>query len=234
MKLKSAIIASFVGPVMAKVSLRLLLLVGAVLSVAGYLLLAFGVVGWLRGRKSSYQATQAAFHQVMAMLVVQMALGIATVLTVAQVHVAISARLHPRVHLHLHRTIKRERVQPHTESNVRGSRRCGRKRREGGDGGGGIKDLLRAVVLTFHERSAHHFHLDAGGPIPANQVANACTVIGVVPGLDLRLDPDELLLDQRDGLANGGHGGLPTGLSSVHPTIGIGPMTDKVPKIALM
>lgn len=61
--------------------------------MSGYLLLAFGIVVWLRGRKSSYQATQAAFHQMMAMLVVQMALGIATVLTVAHVHVAITHQI---------------------------------------------------------------------------------------------------------------------------------------------
>jgi heme a synthase len=61
--------------------------------MSGYLLFAFGVVVWLRGRKSSYQATQAAFHQVMAMLVVQMALGIATVLTVAHVNVAITHQI---------------------------------------------------------------------------------------------------------------------------------------------
>ncbi|MES2915948.1 MAG: heme A synthase [Pseudomonadota bacterium] len=61
--------------------------------VSGYLLFAFGVVVWLRGRKSSYQATQTAFHQVMAMLVVQMGLGIATVLTVAHVNVAITHQI---------------------------------------------------------------------------------------------------------------------------------------------
>jgi cytochrome c oxidase assembly protein subunit 15 len=61
--------------------------------MSGYLLLAFGVVVWLRGRKSSYQATQSAFHQMMAMLVVQMAFGIATVLTVAHVHVAITHQI---------------------------------------------------------------------------------------------------------------------------------------------
>jgi cytochrome c oxidase assembly protein subunit 15 len=61
--------------------------------MSGYLLFAFGIVVWLRGRKSSYQATQMAFHQVMAMLVVQMALGIATVLTVAHVHVAITHQI---------------------------------------------------------------------------------------------------------------------------------------------
>lgn len=61
--------------------------------MSGYLLFAFGVVVWLRGRKSSYQATQMAFHQVMAMMVVQMALGIATVLTVAHVHVAITHQI---------------------------------------------------------------------------------------------------------------------------------------------
>jgi heme a synthase len=61
--------------------------------MAGYLVFAFGVVVWLRGRRSSYQATQAAFHAVMAMLVLQMALGIATVLTVAHVHVAITHQI---------------------------------------------------------------------------------------------------------------------------------------------
>jgi heme a synthase len=61
--------------------------------MAGYLLFVFGVVVWLRGRRSAYQATQAAFHAVMAMLVVQMALGIATVLTVAHVHVAITHQI---------------------------------------------------------------------------------------------------------------------------------------------
>jgi cytochrome c oxidase assembly protein subunit 15 len=61
--------------------------------MSGYLLLAFGIVVWLRGRRSSYQATQGAFHLVMGMLVLQMALGIATVLTVAHVHVAITHQI---------------------------------------------------------------------------------------------------------------------------------------------
>jgi cytochrome c oxidase assembly protein subunit 15 len=61
--------------------------------MSGYLLFAIGVVVWLRGRRSAYQATQGAFHQMMAMLVAQMALGIATVLTVAHVHVAITHQI---------------------------------------------------------------------------------------------------------------------------------------------
>jgi heme a synthase len=61
--------------------------------MSGYLLFVFGVVVWLRGRKSAYQATRGAFHQVMAMLVLQMALGIATVLTVAHVYVAITHQI---------------------------------------------------------------------------------------------------------------------------------------------
>ena len=61
--------------------------------MSGYLLFVFAVVVWLRGRRSSYQVTQMAFHQVMAMMVVQMALGIATVLTVAHVHVAITHQI---------------------------------------------------------------------------------------------------------------------------------------------
>jgi cytochrome c oxidase assembly protein subunit 15 len=61
--------------------------------MSGYLLFAFGIVVWLRGRRSSYQATRAAFHAVMAMLVAQMALGIVTVLTSAHVHVAITHQI---------------------------------------------------------------------------------------------------------------------------------------------
>ena len=58
--------------------------------MSGYLLFAFGVVVWLRGRKSAHGATRGAFHAVMAMMVAQMALGIAAVLTSAHVHVAIT------------------------------------------------------------------------------------------------------------------------------------------------
>lgn len=61
--------------------------------MSGYLLFAFGVVVWLRGRKSSYQATRAAFHAVMAMLLAQMVLGIVTALTAAHVHVAITHQI---------------------------------------------------------------------------------------------------------------------------------------------
>ena len=61
--------------------------------MSGYLLFVFGIVVWLRGRKSSYQATRAAFNAVMAMLVAQMALGIATAVTAAHVHVAITHQI---------------------------------------------------------------------------------------------------------------------------------------------
>ncbi len=58
--------------------------------MSGYLLFAFGVVVWLRGRRSAHRATRAAFHAVMAMLVVQMAFGIAAVMTAATLHAAIT------------------------------------------------------------------------------------------------------------------------------------------------
>ena len=61
--------------------------------MSGYLLFVFGIVVWLRGRKSSYQATRAAFHAVMAMLVAQMVLGIVTALMAAHVHVAITHQI---------------------------------------------------------------------------------------------------------------------------------------------
>lgn len=55
----------------------------------GYLLLVFGVVVWLRGRKSANSSTKTAFHAVMAVLLLQMALGIVTVLYAAPWTVAI-------------------------------------------------------------------------------------------------------------------------------------------------
>jgi heme a synthase len=61
--------------------------------MSGYLLLAFAVVVWLRGRQSAHGATRAAFHAVMAVMAVQVVLGIAAVLTAAHVHVAITHQI---------------------------------------------------------------------------------------------------------------------------------------------
>jgi heme a synthase len=61
--------------------------------MSGYFLFAFGVVVWLRGRGSVHASTRMAFHGVMAMLVLQMLIGIATVMTVAQAHVAITHQI---------------------------------------------------------------------------------------------------------------------------------------------
>lgn len=58
--------------------------------MTGYALFAFGVVVWLRGRRSAHRVTRGAFHAVMAMLCVQVALGIWAVLTAAQLHVALA------------------------------------------------------------------------------------------------------------------------------------------------
>jgi cytochrome c oxidase assembly protein subunit 15 len=58
--------------------------------MAGYLLFVFGVVVWLRGRKSANAATRFAFNAVMAAMVVQVVLGIVTVIYQAQWHVAIT------------------------------------------------------------------------------------------------------------------------------------------------
>jgi len=61
--------------------------------MSGYLLFGFGVVVWLRGRRSAHRATRAAFHGVMAMMAAQVALGIATVLVAAQMHVALTHQI---------------------------------------------------------------------------------------------------------------------------------------------
>lgn len=56
---------------------------------AGYLLFVFGLVVWLRARRSANGHTKSAFSLVMAMMLLQMVLGIATVLYLAPWHLAI-------------------------------------------------------------------------------------------------------------------------------------------------
>ncbi len=58
--------------------------------LSGYLLLAFAVAVWLRGRRSAHVVTRGAFNAVLAVLLVQVALGIMTVLYVAPWHLAIA------------------------------------------------------------------------------------------------------------------------------------------------
>ncbi|MEN8684768.1 heme A synthase [Marivita sp.] len=58
--------------------------------IAGYLLLAFGIVVWLWARRSPNADTRFRFNAVFAMLWVQMALGIVTVLYMAPWQVAIA------------------------------------------------------------------------------------------------------------------------------------------------
>ena len=57
--------------------------------VSGYLLLIFTVVVWLRGRKSVHPETRFAFNAVLAAMVLQIMLGIVTVLYGAPAHIAI-------------------------------------------------------------------------------------------------------------------------------------------------
>jgi cytochrome c oxidase assembly protein subunit 15 len=57
--------------------------------MTGYALLAFGIVVWLRGRKSPNTATVLAFNAIMAMMLVQILIGIVTVLYSAPVQIAI-------------------------------------------------------------------------------------------------------------------------------------------------
>jgi len=57
--------------------------------MAGYLLFAFGVVVWLRARRSANAATRFAFNAVFAMLTLQIVIGIVTVLYSAPLEIAI-------------------------------------------------------------------------------------------------------------------------------------------------
>lgn len=79
---------AFDGPLWANAGL-----VQFVHRISGYLLFCFGVVAWNRGRKSAYQATRMAFHMMMAMLLVQVCLGIFTALSAAQLHMAITHQI---------------------------------------------------------------------------------------------------------------------------------------------
>ena len=57
--------------------------------MSGYFLFAFGVVVWLRGRKSANGHTRFGFNVVFAVLALQMVIGIFTALYSAPVHIAI-------------------------------------------------------------------------------------------------------------------------------------------------
>ena len=57
--------------------------------VTGYLLAIFGVIVWLRGRRSAHANTRFAFNAVLAALALQIVLGITTVLYAAPVHIAL-------------------------------------------------------------------------------------------------------------------------------------------------
>ena len=61
--------------------------------VSAYLLAAFAAVVWLRGRRSPVGSTRTAFDMVIGMVAVQLALGVATVLTAAPWWWAISHQL---------------------------------------------------------------------------------------------------------------------------------------------
>jgi heme a synthase len=61
--------------------------------MTGYALAALVVVAWLRGRRSAHQSTRRVFHGVLGMTAVQVALGIAAVLTAAHLHVAITHQI---------------------------------------------------------------------------------------------------------------------------------------------
>ncbi len=76
---------AFVGPLWQNAGL-----VQFVHRMVAYALLAFGLVAWLRGRKSAYRATRTAFHMMAGMMVLQVVLGIYTALTAAQLHMAIT------------------------------------------------------------------------------------------------------------------------------------------------
>ena len=61
--------------------------------VVGYLLALFAIGAMIRGRKSGAAATRTAFLLAGAMVLIQMVLGIVTVLNAATLHIAITHQL---------------------------------------------------------------------------------------------------------------------------------------------
>ena len=57
--------------------------------VTGYVLLLFTVLVWLRGRKSTHPKTRFAFNAVLCAMILQLVLGVITVLYAAPAHIAI-------------------------------------------------------------------------------------------------------------------------------------------------
>jgi len=58
--------------------------------MTGYAVAVLAVVVWLRGRRSPHPATRRAFHLILGAVALQVILGIAAVLTMAQLHAAIT------------------------------------------------------------------------------------------------------------------------------------------------
>lgn len=58
--------------------------------LVGYLVLIFAIVVWRRSRSSGNRKTQAAFNMMLAMVLLQVILGISTVMLAAQMHVALT------------------------------------------------------------------------------------------------------------------------------------------------
>lgn len=61
--------------------------------VSGYLLAVFGLIVWMRGRRSAFGATRRAFHAVGLVLALQIVLGIVTVLYGAPMNLGIAHQL---------------------------------------------------------------------------------------------------------------------------------------------
>lgn len=61
--------------------------------IAGYVLFVYGLFVWSRGRKSAVRSTQASFNMMAAILFLQVALGIVTVLNGAPMHLGLAHQI---------------------------------------------------------------------------------------------------------------------------------------------
>ena len=71
-----------------------------------------------------------------------------------------------------------------------------------------IEGLRCAAVFALDQRCTQRIQLPRALLFAANQIADAFAVVGVMPRLNLGLDPAVLLVGEGDGFAHGGHDGL--------------------------
>src|SRR4030065_154223 len=85
-----------------------------------------------------------------------------------------------------------------------------------------IEGFRFAAGLAFNQCGPQCLNLGTALLLAPNEIANIFAVVGVMPSVNLCLDPDVLLVGQGDGFAHGCHGVSPQSTSKVCRTHTIG------------